>query len=210
MADGHHRAPEAAHVVLQPLHRVEVQVIGGLVQQEDIRVLQDETAQVHPGLLPPERLSKSWERMSGGMDRPLATCPRRCPYRSRRCPRTWPPAPVPAECGLCVVPGGHVPGQFLHLLASFWWRAKAVWSTSSTVYPAGYTGIWEMRPPGSPWTGPPPLVRLQLAGEDPEEGGLARAVAAQQAHPLPGLHLEGDDRRECCFLFKGLFSVRLR
>ena len=29
---------------------------------------------------------------------------------------------------------------------SFWWRAKAVFSTSSTVYPAGYTGIWEMRP----------------------------------------------------------------
>ena len=29
---------------------------------------------------------------------------------------------------------------------SFWWREKAVFSTSSTVYPAGYTGIWEIRP----------------------------------------------------------------
>ena len=29
---------------------------------------------------------------------------------------------------------------------SFRWREKAVWSTSSTVKPTGYTGIWEMRP----------------------------------------------------------------
>ena len=36
------------------------------------------------------------------------------------------------------------------------------------------------------------LVGLQLPGENAEEGGLARAVAAQQSHPLPGLHLEGD------------------
>ena len=36
-----------------------------------------------------------------------------------------------------------------------------------------------------------PAVRPLLAGEDAEEGGLARAVAAQDAHPLPGVHLEG-------------------
>ena len=34
-------------------------------------------------------------------------------------------------------------------------------------------------------------VGLLLAGQDPEEGGLARAVAAQDAHPLTGVHLEG-------------------
>ena len=37
-----------------------------------------------------------------------------------------------------------------------------------------------------------PLVPIQLAGEDSEHRGLARAVLAQQAHPLPLIHLEGE------------------
>ena len=52
MGDGHHGAPELLDVVLQPLGGVEVQVVGGLVQQQDICVLQDQAAQVHPGLFP--------------------------------------------------------------------------------------------------------------------------------------------------------------
>ena len=52
VGDGDHRAVERANVLLQPLGSVEVQVVGGLVQQQDVRVLQDEAAQVHPGLFP--------------------------------------------------------------------------------------------------------------------------------------------------------------
>ncbi len=52
MGDGEHRAPEAGHIVLQPLHRMEIQVVGGLVQQQDVGVLQNQPAQVDPGLLP--------------------------------------------------------------------------------------------------------------------------------------------------------------
>ena len=52
VGDGDHRAVERANVLLQPLGCVEVQVVGGLVQQQDVRVLQDEAAQVHPGLFP--------------------------------------------------------------------------------------------------------------------------------------------------------------
>jgi hypothetical protein len=32
----------------------------------------------------------------------------------------------------------------------------------------------------------------KLPAEHPKEGGLARAVVAQQTHPFPGVHLEGD------------------
>ncbi len=35
-------------------------------------------------------------------------------------------------------------------------------------------------------------VVVQLPGEDVEQGGLARPVLAQKAHPLPGVHLEGE------------------
>ena len=35
-------------------------------------------------------------------------------------------------------------------------------------------------------------VGLLLAVEDAEEGGLPRPVLPQDAHPLPGVHLEGE------------------
>ena len=52
VGDGQHRAPEAPDILLQPLRGVEVQVVRRLVQQQNVRVLQDEPPQVHPGLLP--------------------------------------------------------------------------------------------------------------------------------------------------------------
>ena len=42
MGDGHHRPPEGADILLQPLRGMEVQVVGRLVQQQDIRILQNE------------------------------------------------------------------------------------------------------------------------------------------------------------------------
>ena len=36
-----------------------------------------------------------------------------------------------------------------------------------------------------------PLVGVDHAGEDAQQGGLAAAVWAQQPHPLAGIHLEG-------------------
>ena len=51
MGDGQYRALEPLQVALQPLGGVEVQV-GGLVQQQDMGVLQNEPGQVDPGLFP--------------------------------------------------------------------------------------------------------------------------------------------------------------
>ena len=58
VGDGDHGAPEGADIVLQPLGGLQVQVVGGLVQQENVRVLQDQAAQVHPGFLPAGQLVK--------------------------------------------------------------------------------------------------------------------------------------------------------
>ena len=49
-----------------------------------------------------------------------------------------------------------------------------------------------------------PLVVVQLPGEDLEQGGLSRAVTAQKAYPLPGLHLEGDAAQYVVSDLKGL------
>ena len=47
-------------------------------------------------------------------------------------------------------------------------------------------------------------VVVQLAGEDLEQRGLARAVAAQQAHPLPGVDLERQAVQYFLFQIEGL------
>ena len=52
MADDQHAAAKVQEVVLQPLGAAQIQMVGGLVQQQDVRVLQNEPGQVHPGLLP--------------------------------------------------------------------------------------------------------------------------------------------------------------
>ena len=52
VGDGKDRPLEGLDIVFQPFHAVQVQMVGGLVQQEDIRLLQQEPCQVDPGLLP--------------------------------------------------------------------------------------------------------------------------------------------------------------
>ena len=90
---------------------------------------------------PPERLSKSWARISWEMERPLATLltavsvsyppmasnfSESSPYR-RSVPALLSPAAMAAV-------SRSISSE------SFWWREKAVFSTSSTVYPAGTPG----------------------------------------------------------------------
>ena len=72
MGNGDHRAPEGADILLQPFGGVEVQVVGGLVQQQNVRVLQDQSSQVHPGLFPAGEAVKQLGRISREMDRPAA------------------------------------------------------------------------------------------------------------------------------------------
>ena len=58
VGDGDHGAPEGADILLQPLGGLKVQVVGGLIQQENVRILQDQAAQVHPGLFAAGQLVK--------------------------------------------------------------------------------------------------------------------------------------------------------
>ena len=44
VADGDHRTAELAKVFLQPFRGLQVQVVGRLVQQEDVRILQNKAS----------------------------------------------------------------------------------------------------------------------------------------------------------------------
>ena len=52
VADHHQAAAERLQVVAQPGHRVGVQVVGGLVQQQGLRVGEQDPGQLHPAPLP--------------------------------------------------------------------------------------------------------------------------------------------------------------
>ncbi len=52
MGDGQHGALVTVQILLQPFGGPEIQVVGGLVQQEDVGILQNQAGQVDPGLLP--------------------------------------------------------------------------------------------------------------------------------------------------------------
>ena len=49
MRDGHDRARIGLQVIAQPAHCVQVQVVGRLVEQQDIGLLQDDARQVDAG-----------------------------------------------------------------------------------------------------------------------------------------------------------------
>ena len=52
VGDGQHRALEFEQVFLQPLDAFEVQMVGRLVQKQNVRLFQQQARQIHAGLLP--------------------------------------------------------------------------------------------------------------------------------------------------------------
>ena len=58
---------EAQEIVLQPLRRVQVEVVRRLIQQENVSVLKDKAREVHTGLSPPERIKGLGEHCRGNI-----------------------------------------------------------------------------------------------------------------------------------------------
>ncbi len=192
MGDGQHRALVPFQIALQPLGGVQVQVVGGLVQQQDVGVLQDEPGQVDPGLF---TAGQSVERARAHV-RPDAQAVADLVQPGLGVIA----APRFESGGELVVTGHHLevrglshPGGQLRQLP-----LHGVEGGESGVQhvPDGIS----LRVDGDLGDEPQPLarrdgytalVRRHLARHDAEDGGLARAVPAEQAHPLPLVHLEG-------------------
>ncbi len=51
MGDGHDGARELLEVALEPGHRLGVEVVGGLVEEQHVRLLQQQAAERHAALL---------------------------------------------------------------------------------------------------------------------------------------------------------------
>ena len=49
MGNGKHRPPEILNIPFQPFHTSQVQMVGGLVQKQNVRLFQQKTGEVRPG-----------------------------------------------------------------------------------------------------------------------------------------------------------------
>ena len=193
VGDGQHRALEPLQIALQPFGGVQVQVVGGLVQQQDMGVLQNEPGQVDPGFLP------AGQRIEGPGAHVLPNAQAVANLVQARLGVVA--APQLKGGGELVVPGHHggvgpLPhpgGQRPQLLLH-----GAEGSEGGVQHiPHGiplrvYRDLGDEPQPLARGDGDGPLVRVDLAGHHAEDGGFARPVAAQQAHPLPLLNLEGE------------------
>ncbi len=176
-----------ADVVLQPNRGIQVQVVGGLVQQQDLRVHQDQTARLIRFSLP-ERSAKFFvpegplnaqtgaDFLQAGLD--LRAAP-------RLIGRLQP-----------VIPGQQVLVP-LPSWSEIWWSSVSMASGHQRLcaahpprIPGGIDGIWRSAPPfarkdHSPRRLPPDLVRIRKRWSFPPR-------SAQDAHPLAGVHLKGE------------------
>ena len=183
-------------------------MVGGLVQQQHVGVLQNEAAQVYTGLLPAgEAVEQLGAHLFGDGQAVGHLADSRIRVVAADALKLGGQLAVAPEGLLAAVAGGHGGGEPLHLLrqlpvAGEGGLEHVLHREAHRVY--GDLGD-EAQPP-VPGDDHVPLVGVQLPGEDAEEGGLARAVAAQQPHPLPGLHLEGDAVQDIVSDFKGLFQ----
>ena len=191
MGDGQHGALVAVQVFLQPFGGVEVQVVGGLVQQEDIRVLQNQPGQIDPGLFP---AGEGGEALGPHVRRDIqavadlvalrlgVVAPRRLKGGGQ--------GPVALEQGRVAVPL-HLPGELGHLVLH---GLELVEGRLQHVLHGVVRGIdgnlGDEPQPLARGDAHLPLVVVQLPGENLEQGGFACAVLAQKAHPLPLVHLK--------------------
>ena len=208
MADGEDRAPEAGDIVLQPLGGVEIQVVGWLVQQEDVRILQDEAAQVDSRLL----------AAGEGVEEALAHVPRDgeavrdivhgdIGIVAAEGLEAGGEGIVAPEEGGVILPRRHALREALHLLPQLLEPGEGAAEDILHGAARGVDGdLGDEAHPAAGGDDGLALVGLQLAGEDPEEGALPRAVAAQEAHPLPLVDLEGDAVQDIFTDLEGLYQ----
>ena len=193
VADDEHRAAKMQQVRLEPLGRAQIEVVGRLVEQEDIRVLQDEPREVHARFFPAGERVK---RLRAHLGRDVQTVGDAVALVLHV---------VPAEAAEVFrqavvfgqqrggIVGRHARGQLVH--ACLHVVETPVRLTQHVLRRPAVGVDRDLRdqpqpPPGG--DGHRAGVGLQFAREDAEKRRLAAAVAPENAHTLPGVDVKCD------------------
>ena len=169
-------------------------MVGGLVQQEDVGVLQDESGQVDPGFFSPGQLVKQplpHGRRDGQAAAHLilaSVCLVAAPGLERGGQLV-----VAGQQGGIALSRPHPLGQGGHLLLHGpKGSERGIQHILHRVTRRVDRNLGDQAQPAVGRDDNLPLVRADRAGEDAQQRCLAAAVGAQQAHPLAGIHLKGE------------------
>ena len=208
MGNGQHRALKAQQIILQPFRGAHVQMVGRLVQQQDVGILKDESGQVYPGLLTARQRVKQLFPHGGRDVQPVGHLG--AADLGVVAPQHLEPVHqvvVLAEDGAVV---GHahqlfqLPHPLLHGVQARVRRGKHVLHR----IPFGITRDLGHQPQalaaGDVYVAP---VLGDLAGHQPEKRCLSRPVAPENTHALAVLHLKGQPVENILFDLKGLGQV---
>ena len=190
VADHHQAAAERLQVVAQPRHRVGVQVVGGLVQQQGLRVREQDPGQLDPAALPPgqggQRLGQHpvGQSQAGGDRRGLG-------LRGVPAEQGEPFFQLAVAAHRGVAPRGPAVGHLL--FGGAHGRAQLIQPAAGQHPVQGQAfhvpGPRVLRQVADARRAPHAARRRErLTGEHPGQRGLARAVAAHQ----PDLVARGD------------------
>ena len=209
MGDGHHGAPEFLDIGLQPLRSVKVQMVGRLIQQQNVRILQNQAAQVHPGLFsagklveqPAPHIVRNGQAVGHLADGHIRIV-------SAEHLKPLGKTAIALQNGRVRLHRRHAARQFFHFsgqgVESPEGRAQHI------VHGVPRRIHWDLGDQTHPVTrrnGDGALVAVQFSYQYFEQRGLAGAVFAQQAHPLPLIDLKGDAIQNIVAHLKGFYKV---
>ena len=208
MGDGEYRALEFQQVFLQPFHAFHVQMVGGLVQQQNIRLLQQQSRQVYSGLFAAGEHGKVLGTHFLGDTQAVADFVHIHVH-------------VISATGLIAVGEsvifpqhgvgdffGHLLLQLLHFLLDIPELMEGAAEHILHGIALGILGDLGNQPqlfPRRNLYGA--LVITDFAGKDTEHRGLTGAVFPQQAHALTLLHLKAQSVQQVVAHLKGLHKI---
>ena len=208
VTDGEDGALEVEDIVLQPFRGPQIQVVGGLVQQQDVRVLQDQAGQVYPGLLPAGETVKELLPLGCGdlqtVGHPVAVALHAVAAHAAEIVRQTVVRLQQSRGGVLL----HLSRQFLHPQGHP--REMGLGGAQHVLGGPALRKDGDLGDEADALAGGDadlPLVIIQGAGEDAEEGSLAAAVGTQDAHPLSGVDNKAETVQHKAADLKGFFQI---
>ena len=181
-------------------------MVRGLVQKQDVRVLQNEAAQVHPGLLPAGEAVEQLLSLLRGDGKAVGDFIHR--HVRVIAPEDLEPlgkGPVAPQQRRVRFSRRHAALQGLHFPCQAFQPGEGGAEHVLHGVPRRVDGDLGDEPqPVAVGDGNLSLVVVQLSRQYAKQGGFARAVPAQQAHPLPLVNLKGQAVQDVVPHLKGL------
>ena len=209
MRYGEHGALVMVDIILQPFDGLHVQMVGRLVQQQDIGFAQDHHRQADAGLFASGKRGEGLAALGGGDMQAVghlgqtgfaAVAAQHVKARMQRV--------IAAQQGFGVLARVHLALNLLDFRADGLHLGKG--HAQHILHQRALGGLGQLGDvahPPSLGDGDKALIGCDFAGDDLQQRGFARAVGAKQAHALARVYLKGYVVEHHAILHKGFFNA---